>query len=80
MATFWKISATSVNHVLFVSNVFAVSIISRFGFEDRSLVLIVPFPAHCLFFTLPSYIYNHLRNTFSMVLCFDNFISTNLTS
>ena len=52
MATFWEIAAPSANHVLFVSCLFVVLVISNFSFENRVLVLVVPVPGHCLHFTL----------------------------
>ena len=31
---------------------FVFSVIARFGFEDRSLCLVVPHPGHCLYCSL----------------------------
>ena len=49
---FGKELFTLLPHFVFVICLFVVLVISRFGFDDRLLVLIVPVPGHCLPFTL----------------------------
>ena len=39
------------SYVLFILCLFVVLVVSRFGFEFRTLVMIAPFPVHCLSFT-----------------------------
>ena len=53
MATFWgKSCSFGLPYVLFVLCIFVVLVISRFGFEGATLVLIVSVPGHCLPFTI----------------------------
>ena len=53
MATFWERAAHSVNRVfsLYFAYCFCL-VISHFGFEGGTLVLIASVPGHCLSFTL----------------------------
>ena len=37
-------------YVLFVSCLFVISVVSKFGFEGGTVVLIVPVPCHCFTF------------------------------
>ena len=50
VATFWTISAHSVNCAFWynLSIKIVISVISHFGFENRTLVLIVPVHVHYL--------------------------------
>ena len=52
MATLRERTTLSVYHVLFVFQLFVILVISHFGFEGETLVLIALFPGHCLPFTL----------------------------
>ena len=54
MATFWERAAHSIYHmyVLFVFRLIVILVISNFGFEGGTLVLITSVPGHCLSFTL----------------------------
>ena len=51
MATCWEGAAHSVNHVLSLLCIFVILVVSNFGFEGETLVLIAPVPDHCLHFT-----------------------------
>ena len=52
MATFWKRAAHSVNHMFSFLCLVAALVVSHFGFEVRTLVLIASVPGDCLHFTL----------------------------
>ena len=53
MATFWERAAHLVYHVfsLYYDRLFVILLISNFGFESGTLVLIASVPDHCLPFT-----------------------------
>ena len=51
VATFWKRAAHSVNRMFSLSCLFVALVVSNFGFDGRTLVLIVSTPGHCLPFT-----------------------------
>ena len=50
MATFLERAAHSVNHILPFYFDIVILVISHFGFEGGTLVLIAPVPGHCLSF------------------------------
>ena len=53
MATVWEGAAYSVyRYVLFAYSLIVILVISHFGFEGRTLVLIVSVPVHSLSSTL----------------------------
>ena len=52
MATFWERADHSVNRMFSLLCLFVALVVSQFGFEDRTLVLIVSVHGHCLLFTL----------------------------
>ena len=48
MVTFWERAAHSVNHMFFLYfDFFGILVISHFGFEGGTLVLIASVPGHC---------------------------------
>ena len=51
MATFWERAAHSVNHVSSWLSLVLFLVVSYFGFEGRTLVLIASVPGYCLPFT-----------------------------
>ena len=51
VATFWERAAYSVYRMFYLLCLFVALVVSRFGFEDRTLVLIATDPGHCLPFT-----------------------------
>ena len=51
MAIFQERAAHLVNRVFSLLCLFAALVVSHFRFEDRTLVLIVSIPGHCLPFT-----------------------------
>ena len=52
MATLWERAAHSVNRMLYLLCLFLAFVVSHFGFEGLTLVLIASVPGHCLLFTL----------------------------
>ena len=48
---FWERAAHSVNCMFFVLCLFVILLVSYFGFEGETVVLIVRVPSHCLPFT-----------------------------
>ena len=48
MATFWERAADSVNRAFSLLCLFVALVVSLFGFEGRTLVLIASVPNHCL--------------------------------
>ena len=51
MATSWERAAHLANDVLFVLYLICNLVVSHFGFEGGTIVLIAPIPGHCLSFT-----------------------------
>ena len=52
MVTFWERSAHSVIRMFSLLCLFVALVVFHFGFEDRTLVLIVSAPGICLPFTV----------------------------
>ena len=66
MATVWEGAAYSFyRYVLFAYSLIVILVISHFGFEGRTLVLIVSVPVHSLSFTLH---YNSYCNVYKYTL------------
>ena len=57
MTTFLERAAHSVDRVFSLLGLFVVLAVSHFGFEGRTLFLIVTVPGHCLPFTLKFVVY-----------------------
>ena len=55
MATFREKAVHSVYHMFFLYYCFVVYVISNFGFEGGTVVLISSVPGHCLLFTFDTY-------------------------
>ena len=55
MATCWDRAAHSVNRIFSLLCIFVALVVSHFGFEGRTLVLIASVPGHCLPFTFSEY-------------------------
>ena len=51
MAIFWERTAHLVNRMFSLLGLFVALVVSHFGFEGKTLVLITPFHGHCLPFT-----------------------------
>ena len=51
MANFLERAALSVDHMFFMSLLFVILVISRYGFEGGIWVLITPVPGHCILVT-----------------------------
>ena len=47
--------------ILVVKYIFEISVFYLFGFEDRNLVLIVPDPGDCLYFTFETLSFEHFN-------------------
>ena len=60
MATLWERAAHSVNRVFSLLCLFVALVVSHFGFEGSTLVLIASVPGHCLPFTF-CLLYSHSR-------------------
>ena len=48
MATFWERATHSVHRMFFLLFLFVALVVSHYGFEDMTLVLIASVPGHCL--------------------------------
>ena len=57
MATFWESCSFGLPYVLFVFWLIIILVISHFGFEGGTLVLIASVPDNCLSFTFQYFTY-----------------------
>ena len=62
MATFWKRAVHSVNHVFSLLCLCVALIVSHFGFEGKTLVLIASVPGHCYFLLFVIYEAQNFEN------------------
>ena len=49
MVIFWERAAHSINHIFSLLCLFVALVVSHFGFESGTLILIVSVPGHCSF-------------------------------
>ena len=72
MATFWERAALSVNRMFSLLCLFSALIVSDFGFEGRTLVLIASVPGQC--FGIPFTFYRETLYKYPLLICIRSFV------